>query len=89
MLIMREAFLGADKFETFMERLPISRAALTSRLTMLTAAGLLERRPPEAKRAVYRLTAAGDDLKPVYLEIGRWSAKHLFTNAAPTEWGQS
>ena len=32
LLILREAFLGVDRFEDFMVRLPISRAARASRL---------------------------------------------------------
>ena len=30
LLILREAFLGVERFEDFMKRLPISRAALVS-----------------------------------------------------------
>ena len=86
LLILREAFLGADRFEVFMERLPISRAALTSRLAMLLEAGLLERNPPDAKRASYSLTAAGRALQPLYEEMARWSATHLFEGAAPRDW---
>ena len=62
-----------------MERLPINRAALTSRLSMLVEAGMIERDPPTAKRAIYRLTEAGRDLMPVFQAIGSWGAQHLFT----------
>lgn len=86
LLILREAFLGETRFEGFMGRLPISRAALTSRLGMLVEAGLLERDPPDAKRAAYRLTEAGRALLPVYREIGRWSGAHLFGSDQPGEW---
>lgn len=86
LLILREAFLGTTRFEEFMERLPISRAALASRLALLRDAGLLERRPPSAKRASYHLTAAGEGLEPVYREIARWSGLHLFGDGEPRGW---
>lgn len=86
LLILREAFLGEARFEGFMQRLPINRAALTSRLAMLVEAGLLERDPPDTKRASYRLTAAGRGLIPVYREIGRWSGAHLFGGDTPRDW---
>lgn len=86
LLILREAFLGGTRFEGFMQRLPISRAALTSRLGLLVDAGLLRREPPGAKRARYSLTEAGRALLPLYQEMSRWSGKHLFDGEAPGEW---
>ena len=78
MLILREMFLGCDRFEQFMERLPISRAALTSRLTILKEAQLVVREPPSGKRGRYVLTQAGLDLQPVYGSIAGWALSHLF-----------
>ncbi|QCB56412.1 transcriptional regulator [Sphingopyxis sp. PAMC25046] len=72
LLILREAFLGIDRFEDFLGRLDISRAALTSRLGWMVAAGVLERVPPEGKRALYRLTPAGEALRPAYDAIKAW-----------------
>ena len=72
MLILREAFLGVEHFEQFLVRLDISRAALTSRLGILVAAGLFERVPPAGKRAAYRLTEAGRALGPTYEAIKAW-----------------
>lgn len=77
LLILREAFLGIDRFEDFMARLPISRAALTSRLQLLVAAGVLDREPPSGKRAAYRLTDAGLALKPTYDAIKAWGEDWL------------
>ena len=78
LLILREAFLGADRFETFVERLGINRAALTSRLAILLEAGLLSRDPPTGKRARYALTDAGRALVPLFREMEEWSGEHLF-----------
>ncbi len=83
MLVMREALLGVERFADFLERLPISRAALTSRLALLCEAGLLERDPPDAKRARYVLTQAGKDLQPVYVALGAWASDHLFAGDEP------
>lgn len=72
LLILREAFLGIDRFDDFIGRLGISRAALTSRLGWMVEAGVLERVPPDSKRAAYRLTAAGQALRPTYDAMRAW-----------------
>ncbi len=70
-----------------MDRLSISRAALSSRLVMMIDAGLMRRDPPEAKRASYALTEAGRDLQASFLTIAQWSAKHLFEGGdRPRDW---
>ncbi len=89
-LILREMFMGCETFEDFMERLPISRAALSSRLAMLLDAGLARRDPPDAKRARYVLTPAGIALEPVYKAMGAWSTQHLFDEGdAPPQWAEA
>lgn len=72
LLILRDAFLGIDRFDAFIDRLGISRAALTSRLGWLVEAGLMERIPPDAARARYRLTPAGEALAPTMAAIREW-----------------
>lgn len=78
LLILRDAFLGAERFEEFVARLGINRAALTSRLAMLQEAGLLRRDPPEGKRARYVLTEKAQALVPLFTELAGWSAAHLY-----------
>lgn len=78
LLILREAFLGAERFEEFVERMGINRAALTSRLNILQEAGLLEREPPKGKRARYVLTDSAHALIPLYREMAEWGSEHLF-----------
>ncbi|MEO0589206.1 MAG: helix-turn-helix domain-containing protein [Pseudomonadota bacterium] len=88
-MILREAFLGADRFEQFVERMGINRAALTSRLEILQEAGLIRREPPEGKRARYLLTPAGEALVPLYKEMADWGAQHLFDEGEPRgQWPQ-
>ena len=72
MLILREALLGVDRFDGFLDRLGISRATLTTRLALMVEAGVLERVPPDAKYARYRLTEAGRALGPVVEAVRDW-----------------
>jgi len=89
-IILREAFLGVDRFEQFVERMGINRAALTSRLEILQEAGLMRRDPPEGKRARYVLTPAGEALVPLYKEMADWGAEHLFEEGeARGQWPKS
>jgi DNA-binding HxlR family transcriptional regulator len=78
LLILRDALLGAERFDEFVERIGINRAALTSRLAMLQAAGLLRREPLQGKRARYVLTDRAHALVPMYEAMAGWSAAHLF-----------
>lgn len=90
LLILREAFFGAERFEDFIGPLGISRAALTSRLAILQEAGLMRRDPPEGKRARYILTESGHDLAPLYREMADWGAQHLFEDGEATRnWGKN
>ncbi len=72
LLIIREAFLGVDRFDGFLGRLDISRATLTSRLEWLVDAGVLARVPPDAKYARYELTEAGRALGPTVQALRDW-----------------
>ena len=80
LLILRDALLGAERFEEFVERLGINRAALTSRLAILQEAGLMVREPPEGKRARYLLTDKARALAPLYEQLAGWGAAHLFAD---------
>lgn len=77
LLILREAFLGVDRFDGFLERLGISRATLTARLGWMVDAGVLERVPPGAKYARYRLTEAGRAHGPGVEAVRDWGEAHL------------
>src|SRR6202043_2395442 len=78
-LILRDAFLGATRFEQFQKSLPIAATSLTRRLNNLVEAGMLERRryrerPP---RDEYVLTDRGRDFRPVLWSLGAWGNKHF------------
>jgi len=74
LLILRDAFQGAHRFEEFRSQTGAARSTLTSRLTGLVEAGLFEKvrysRSPE--RFEYRLTEKGLDLYGTTLVTWRW-----------------
>lgn len=74
MLILREAFRGARRFDDWLERLAIARSVLARRLKTLTEAGLLERRlyQQRPERFDYVLTAMGRDLYGVAIMLIFW-----------------
>jgi DNA-binding HxlR family transcriptional regulator len=78
LLILRDAGLGATRFDQFRASLGIAPSILARRLAALTDAGLLVKRryserPP---RDEYLLTEAGRDFLPVLHAIGAWGARH-------------
>ena len=64
LMILREAFGGATRFDDFQKQLDMSRNLLTARLKKLVACGILARKPiaEEARRHEYVLTEMGEDL---------------------------
>jgi DNA-binding HxlR family transcriptional regulator len=83
-LILRDAFLGATRFEQFQKNLNIAPNTLARRLNALVEAGLLERhryseRPP---RDEYRLTQAGRDFRPVLWALLAWGNKYFAPEGA-------
>lgn len=79
MLILRDAFLGASRFDEFKERLGIAPNMLARRLATLTEKGLFERqqysdRPP---RFEYLLTERGRDFFPILASLGTWGRRHV------------
>ncbi len=87
LLILREAFYGATKFDEFAERVGISEPVAAARLRELVADGLLERepyqQPGQRTRLGYRLTAKGAELLPVLVGLMQWGDRWLAPNGAP------
>lgn len=78
LLILRDAFLGARRFEEF-RAAGLTRHRLADRLRRLVGAGVFERvryqeRPP---RDEYRLTDKGRDLYPVIVSLTRWGDRWM------------
>jgi DNA-binding HxlR family transcriptional regulator len=75
-LILREAFAGTTRFDTFERTLGIAPNILSARLGALVRQGLLDRLP-EGRRHAYHLTERGRDAFPLCLAIRDWGARHL------------
>ncbi len=76
LLILRDAFSGARRFEQFQKNLGIARNILTQRLKALVDQGILEKKPAESGRFEYRLTDKGLDLQPILMAITHWGDKY-------------
>jgi DNA-binding HxlR family transcriptional regulator len=81
MLVLREAFYGATRFDEFVARTEASEPVVAARLRELVADGLLERveyrNPGERTRNGYRLTDKGADLFPVLAALMQWGERWL------------
>ncbi len=86
-LIVREMSYGVEHFNELERCLPgISRSVLAQRLRHLERVGLVARvLPAGGGKPVYRLTAAGRDLKPVLKSLGEWAAHWAFGEPDPDE----
>ena len=78
LLILSDCLLGVRRFETFRERLGISRTILTQRLADLCESGVLERNQYQQRpvRHEYRLTKKGLDLYPVIMTMSDWGNRY-------------
>ncbi len=80
LLLLREAFYGATRFDQLWKRVGATEAVVAQRLRELVAAGVLEkqpyREPGQRTRSEYVLTSAGHDLMPVVLGLLQWGAGH-------------
>ena len=78
-LILRDAFLGARRFDDFRASLRCSPHVLSTRLAKLTRNGVLERRPYQTApvRHEYRLTEKGRDLYPVIAGLLGWGERWM------------
>lgn len=79
LLILRDCFLGLNRFDQFQKSLGVTRHRLADRLSKLTKAGVLEKQPYQERplRNEYRLTEMGKDLYPVMMFLARWGDQWL------------
>jgi DNA-binding HxlR family transcriptional regulator len=85
MLIVRDAFLGVKRFDTFQRRLGISRNVLQQRLENLVTAGVMERvaYSEHPVRYDYVLSPKGRDLWPVLNAMRQWGDTYAAPHGAP------
>ncbi len=79
LLVVRDAFFGANSFTDFRKNLGISRNILTDRLQRLLDAGILEKfqSSDTSKRELYRLTTKGKDLLPLLVSMMQWGDRWI------------
>jgi DNA-binding HxlR family transcriptional regulator len=86
-LAVRECFYGTTRFEDFVERIGTSAPAVSRALKQLEAAGVVQRvpyrEPGRRARDEYHLTAAGEDLLPIFLSLMQWGDAHLQDGKPP------
>lgn len=84
-LIIRDLYLGVNRFDDLVEDLGISRNLLTSRLQSLIAGGIVtkEAYQERPRRFEYVLTPAGVEVVPVFLALMAWGDKWLPTADGP------
>lgn len=80
LLILRESFYGATRFEQFHEVLQCPRNVLSNRLGKLVDEGILERseyrEPGSRARQEYHMTDTGRELTPILLALREWGDRH-------------
>jgi DNA-binding HxlR family transcriptional regulator len=83
LLIVRDLFMGVQRFGQLVGHLDIPRAILSARLAALEREGLVERRPYAAGRDEYDLTEAGRELWPAVYALTAWGERHRCANGGP------
>lgn len=87
LMILRNALLGAKRFQDFAAQLDAPPTTLARRLSALTARGFFVRREYAAHppREEYELTPKGLDFLPVLLTLAAWGGRWLSPGGAPLE----
>jgi DNA-binding HxlR family transcriptional regulator len=87
-LVLREAFYGATRFEQFTARAALTDATTSARLRELVRAGILDKRPyqepGQRRRHEYVLTSAGAELMPAIFALLEWGNRHTPPPYPPT-----
>lgn len=77
LLILRDLFLGFERFDDIQRNLGVASNILTARLKKMMEQGIVERRTDAEDKRVWRysLTRQGRDLYPVLLALTAWGDK--------------
>ena len=83
-LVLRDVWVGMNRFDQLQADLGISRKVLTERLNHLVEQGVLERHPYDNRpRYEYRLTQKGTELVDLLLVMVGWGDKWTAGEAGP------
>jgi DNA-binding HxlR family transcriptional regulator len=79
-LIVRELMCGSTRFNDLRRGVPrMSPSLLSKRLGELQDAGLVDTMPVEKGAKSYRLTKAGEELRPIIMALGTWGQRWVET----------
>ena len=84
-LVIRDVFVGINRFDDLQRDLGISRKVLAERLRHLVEAGLLERHPYSERplRHEYALTEMGSEFVDVLMAMVAWGDRWTAGDAGP------
>ncbi|MFD2094181.1 winged helix-turn-helix transcriptional regulator [Blastococcus deserti] len=84
-LVLRDLFLGLDRFDQLVDDLGISRNLLADRLAKLVEGGVVAREAYQERpvRHRYLLTDAGRELVPVLLALTAWGDRWMTPDGGP------
>ena len=84
-LVIRDVFVGINRFDDMQRDLGISRKVLAERLAHLVDAGMLERRPYSERplRHEYALTPMGSEFVDVLMSMVSWGDRWTAGQAGP------
>jgi DNA-binding HxlR family transcriptional regulator len=84
-LVVRELLCGSRRFNDIRRGVPrMSQTLLAKRLRKLQELGVVERRRG-ASGWEYRLTQAGEELRPIVLTLGHWGARWIGSRLKPNQ----
>jgi DNA-binding HxlR family transcriptional regulator len=83
-LVLRELLCGSRRFNELQRGVPLmSRTLLAQRLRELEDAGIVERLPkPNGHGFEYQLSRAGEELRPIILQLGEWGLRWVYTHVS-------
>lgn len=87
LLIIRELFYGVTKFEAIRQDISIPKSVLSTRLSTMAEAAIIEKHPYKDEgartRFEYRLSNAGKGLAVSLLALLEWGNKHREIDGVP------
>ena len=88
LMLLREAFLGTQRFDDFCHNLSISKSVLSQKLQKMLDLKLLEKiayqNEKERTRFEYKLTPKGKDAYKINLALLEWGNRYLVENEEKT-----
>lgn len=86
MVLLRELLAGSTRFNDLRRGVPkMSPSLLAQRLRDLEQAGIVARRPLKREKGLfeYKLTDAGEELRPLIVSMGTWGQRWVESQLSP------